>query len=300
MEVSYAYDSLGRFASVSSGTNVYAYSYLPGSDLVSGMTSDTGHAWERIYEPDRDLIETVHNRYGNRTISRFDYTNDEIGRRVARVDSGEAFAETAFERYAYNARSEVIGSQRFYGADIDDLSRPVTGRTFGYGYDPIAISRSLATRRRKAARPPDSVPEPPLGRKKWPADEFLTKSGLTTPSIHRGEMLLYLRCRRNTRTEVRSLGDNYLNDSLTNHRKNERTEETNTTDPGPSAEGDRFEVPPLRERRRRRVPGPPPRREPGQRRLPELAAPLPELPRQVHQWHSQAGGRLPSQDETCV
>ena len=101
------------------------------------MTANTGHAWERIYEPDRDLIATVHNRYGNRTISRFDYTNDEIGRRVARVDSGEAFSETAFERYAYNDRSEVIGSQRFYGSDIDDLSRPVTGRTFGYGYDPI-------------------------------------------------------------------------------------------------------------------------------------------------------------------
>ena len=135
--VSYSYDTLGRFASVSSGTSVFSYSYLPGSGLVSGMAANTGHAWERIYEPDRDLIATVHNRYGNRTISRFDYTNDEIGRRVARVDSGEAFSETAFERYSYNDRSEVIGSQRFYGADIDDLSRPVTGRTFGYGYDPI-------------------------------------------------------------------------------------------------------------------------------------------------------------------
>ncbi len=111
---------------------------------------------------------------GEETAFFFDYTNDEIGRRIARVDSGEAFAETAFERYSYNDRSEVIGSQRFYGADIDDLSRPVTGRTFGYGYDPIAISRSLATRRRKAAHPPASVPEPPLGQKKWPSDEFLT------------------------------------------------------------------------------------------------------------------------------
>ena len=135
--VSYSYDTLGRFASVSSGTNVFFYSYLPGSDLVSGLTANTGHAWERIYEPDRDLIASVHNRYGNRTISRFDYTNDEIGRRVARIDSGEAFSETAFERYAYNNRSEVIGSQRFYGSNISDLSRPVTGRTFGYGYDPI-------------------------------------------------------------------------------------------------------------------------------------------------------------------
>ena len=93
--VSYAYDTLGRFDSVSSGTNVFSYSYLPGSDLVSGMAANTGHAWERTYEVNRDLIATVHNRYGDRTISRFDYTNDEIGRRVARVDSGEAFTETA-------------------------------------------------------------------------------------------------------------------------------------------------------------------------------------------------------------
>ncbi len=112
-------------------------SYLPSSDLVSGMAANTDHAWERIYEPDRDLIATVHNRFGDRTISRFDYTNDAIGRRITRVDSSEAFSETAFEHYAYNDRSEVIGSQRFYGSDITDLSHPVTGRSFGYGYDSI-------------------------------------------------------------------------------------------------------------------------------------------------------------------
>ena len=56
---------------------------------------------------------------------------------AANLRGHEVFSETAFERYSYNARSEVIGSQRFYGSDIDDLSRPVTGRTFSYGYDPI-------------------------------------------------------------------------------------------------------------------------------------------------------------------
>ena len=132
---SYSYDTFGRFASVSSGTNVFEYSYLPGSALFAGMTANTGHAWERIYEPDRDLIAAVQNRFGNRTISRFDYTNDDLGRRIARVDSGEAFDEIAFERYAYNDRSEVIGSQRFYGSDTTDFSRPVTDRAFGYEYD---------------------------------------------------------------------------------------------------------------------------------------------------------------------
>ena len=45
------------------------------------------------------------------------------------------------------------------------------------------------------------------------SDEFLTKSGLTTPSIRRGEMLLYLRCRRNTRTEVQPTGKHTHNQS---------------------------------------------------------------------------------------
>ena len=135
--VSYAYDASGRFSAVSSGTNTFSYSYLPGSSLVSGMSANTGHSWERIYEPNRDLIATVHNRYGDRTISRFDYTNDEIGRRVSRVDSGEAFAETAFDRYSYNERSELTGARRFFGADLADESRPVPDRAFEYAYDPI-------------------------------------------------------------------------------------------------------------------------------------------------------------------
>ena len=135
--VSYAYDADGRFSAVSSGTNTFSYSYLPGSSFVSGMTANTGHSWERVYEPNRDLIVTIHNKYGDRTISRFDYTNDEIGRRIARVDSGEAFSELAFERYTYNKHSEVIGTQRFYGSDITDVSRPIPGWAFFYGYDPI-------------------------------------------------------------------------------------------------------------------------------------------------------------------
>ena len=142
--VSYTYDAIGRFASVLSGTNVFSYSYLPGSSLVSGMSASTGHAWERIYEPHRDLIATVHNRYGDRTISRFDYTNDEIGRRIARVDSGEAFSETAFERYSYNDRSEVIASQRFYDSGITNLPSTVPDTFFDYSYD--AIGNRVFTR----------------------------------------------------------------------------------------------------------------------------------------------------------
>ena len=109
------------------------HSYLLGSDLVSGMAANTGHAWDRIYEPVRDLIATVHNRSGNRTISRFDYTNDEIGRRTAITRTGSAFSSLSgsVDHYGYNDRSEVVSVRRTLNGE------EVRGFSFGYAYDPI-------------------------------------------------------------------------------------------------------------------------------------------------------------------
>lgn len=139
--VTYGYDTYGRFSSVSSSvdsvSSVVNYSYLSGSDLVSGMTASSGHSWSRSYEPARSLITAVENRFGNTVISRFDYVNDGIGRRVSRVDSGQAFQNPAFDVYSYNTRSEVSGAQRYHGTNPADTSRPFGGRGFGYDYDPI-------------------------------------------------------------------------------------------------------------------------------------------------------------------
>ena len=98
----------------------FAYSYLSNSSLISGMTASSGHAWARSYEPSRNLISTVENTFGETVISRFDYANDEIGRRVSRADSGQAFANPGFDKYAYNTRSEVIGAQRYFGTDVSE------------------------------------------------------------------------------------------------------------------------------------------------------------------------------------
>ncbi len=51
------------------------------------------------------MVENVHD---TTTISKFDYTNDAIGRRTAREDSGSAFALTQANVFAYNQRSEVV------------------------------------------------------------------------------------------------------------------------------------------------------------------------------------------------
>ena len=142
--VSYGYDAYGRFAAVSSADNTYTYSYLPGANTVSGMAASSGHSWQRSYEPARSLITAVENRFGETVISRFDYENDAIGRRISRADSGIAFDNPAFDVYAYNTRSEVIGAQRYHGTNPADTSRPFGGRGFGYAYDPIGNRTSAS------------------------------------------------------------------------------------------------------------------------------------------------------------
>ena len=118
--VFYGYDAYGRFSQVSNFQFQVSYSYLSGSSLISGMTASSGHSWSRSYEPARSLITAVENRFGSAVISRFDYVNDAIGRRVSRADSGIAFDNPAFDKYSYNARSEVIGAQRYHGTDVSD------------------------------------------------------------------------------------------------------------------------------------------------------------------------------------
>jgi RHS repeat-associated protein len=142
--VSYAYDSVGRFSQVSNFQFQVSYSYLPNTDLLSGMTTSSGFLWTRAYESGRSLITSVENRFGETVISRYDYDNDALGRRTSRADSGSAFANPAFDAYSYNGRSEVTGAQRYHGTDVSDTSTVYGGREFGYEYDPIGNRTSAS------------------------------------------------------------------------------------------------------------------------------------------------------------
>jgi RHS repeat-associated protein len=121
--VSYGYDSVGRFSSISSFVNfasfVVNYSYLPGSDLLMGYTNTSGLAVERVYEPHRDLLAAISNRWNGSLVSSFAYTNDALGRRTRRVDSG-----SRANNFGYNGRSELANA--ILGAN-----------QYGYTYDPI-------------------------------------------------------------------------------------------------------------------------------------------------------------------
>ena len=114
--VTYGYDTYGRFSSVTShwplATSHYQYSYLPGTDLLAGYTA--GDFTRTVsYEPYRSLITSVANKYGNTTISRYDYENDALGRRITISRSGAAFGDMPVrDSYGYNHCSEVTSARR--------------------------------------------------------------------------------------------------------------------------------------------------------------------------------------------
>ena len=128
--VEYGYDDYGRFGSVTANvnatTNVFAYGYVQGSDMLVGWSSNGGMSFHRTFEPNRDLVASITNAWNGVAVSSFAYTNDEIGRRTARVDSG-----STQNSFGYNIRSEVV--EAIMGA-----------HTYGYEYDPIG-NRLTAT-----------------------------------------------------------------------------------------------------------------------------------------------------------
>jgi RHS repeat-associated protein len=99
--------------------SVVEYSYLQGSDLLTGWSSNEGNSHTRTFEQNRNLITGIENQHGTNLISSFAYTNDELGRRTARVDSA-----TVTNTFGYNQRSEVISAIM----GVND---------HGYAYDPI-------------------------------------------------------------------------------------------------------------------------------------------------------------------
>jgi RHS repeat-associated protein len=136
-QVGYGYSGDGRFASVTSSvqsvSSVVNYSYLPGTDILSGWSNSAGFAVTRAFEAHRDLLIAVSNRYNGGTVSAFDYINDALARRTQRIDSGSATATNAF---GYNPRSELASARMGTNA-------------YGYTYDPIG-NRTAATNNAEA------------------------------------------------------------------------------------------------------------------------------------------------------
>jgi YD repeat-containing protein len=109
--VRYEYAADGRFAAVvwtnrGESTGYRAdYSYLAGSGLLAALTNSSGLTWTRSYEAHRDLLSAVENRNGTNLLSRYDYANDALGRRTARLDSFEFPVSSKIPLTTTNVRS---------------------------------------------------------------------------------------------------------------------------------------------------------------------------------------------------
>jgi RHS repeat-associated protein len=153
-DTTYAYDSKGRMERIIGpgldSTYGAAYARLiedsaNTSDLVeytyfkssSDATLATIH---RKYEDSRDLVDFVENLAGSTSVSKYDYTNDTLGRRTNVVHSGSAFAATHNLVWGYNDRSELTAADRYTG------ETPGTHMTsdfaFDYLYDHIGNRRT--------------------------------------------------------------------------------------------------------------------------------------------------------------
>jgi len=111
--VSYGFDEAGRFNSIigvpmSGTTNSFSYSYLANSDLISQLIENNfnlTNAWS--YEVNRDLVTRVENIAGTNQVSKYEYSNDAIGRRTQRIDTLSGITTNTF---GYNDRSELISA----------------------------------------------------------------------------------------------------------------------------------------------------------------------------------------------
>jgi len=154
--VTYGYDDQGRLDHIAGpGLPEYGvkYSRLANSELVEYakyMQSETASLVEihREYETTRDLLDSVENRISGdpaTVVSKYDYANDDAGRRTAVITTGTAFGSGAFNIWQYNTRSELEASARYAGSTIPDPLVPadeIVPQRRGYAYDPIGNRQS--------------------------------------------------------------------------------------------------------------------------------------------------------------
>ncbi len=156
-QAAYKYDSAGRLGTVTGPgldpTYGVTYERQTNSEHVAHLrflsSTNTVRAYaKRWLDSDRNLLDYTENRAGDplATFSKYDYGNDDLGRREWLVNTGTAFT-TSMPRHTdwdYNDRNELAASDRFLGADPNDEANPVGAEARGYLYDPIG-NRNTST-----------------------------------------------------------------------------------------------------------------------------------------------------------
>jgi RHS repeat-associated protein len=176
------FSSKGRLAGVDLPiiTRSFTYGYSADSNLLSGYSiSDGGFAVSYGYEPHRDLMTQISNRWGVlRNISQYDYAYDVEGRRNTLTASGEVTQQehgsSLFTGFAYDGRGQLLAAKVGRGGD---LLRPLPGRQFGFSYDTVG-NRLTSTRTTLADA--DSYTPNNLNQIEQRTHRFLSVSGLAT------------------------------------------------------------------------------------------------------------------------
>lgn len=136
-DVDYGYDDYGRVNSVSAGSDVFTYGYLANSNLIESLSMPNNINITNSFEPQRNLATSVANKYGDAIVSQYAYSCDVLGRKQDVVHAGTAFAQSNFNKWLYNDRSELVDAQKYNGSDKNDLSNPVSSYDYGFVYDNI-------------------------------------------------------------------------------------------------------------------------------------------------------------------
>jgi RHS repeat-associated protein len=98
----------GRLASISKGASVFAYTYVPNSNLIATVTSPI-HTVTNVYETTRDeLASKVNKKLDTTTVSSYLYTLNNYSQRTGVNTGGTAFTGSPSWAWGYNNKGEIV------------------------------------------------------------------------------------------------------------------------------------------------------------------------------------------------
>jgi RHS repeat-associated protein len=133
-DVVYGYDTSGRLGTVTDPNGTYTYGYVTNSNLRHTVTGPV-HVATTTYESYRNVIDTVENKVGGTTVSKFDYTVNNLGQRTQRANTGTAFGTTSTDVFTYNTKGEVESV----------TNATLTARDQSFAYDDIGNRLTFTT-----------------------------------------------------------------------------------------------------------------------------------------------------------
>jgi RHS repeat-associated protein len=108
----YGYDAYSRLSQISNpqiSNQIFNYSYLQNSNLLSSVTGPV-HTVTNTWELDRDVLDAKENKVGSTVVSKLDYSVNAIGQRTALSQTGTAFASVRGIAWAYDSYGQVTSA----------------------------------------------------------------------------------------------------------------------------------------------------------------------------------------------